>query len=179
MLPQPPRLQFATQSAVLLAFGAVIAFSAPLHDTVFSQVTFALAVIVTALGEIAVQVIAADSRTLSKLTLFNALLALVVAIVTASTLDSFTSLTLTVTIWAALSAVALVFTSWNIEGSKQARETKRVGLLLGALALLLLIVPSTPSSVIGLFGGYCFVVGIFLAIAAVDLGNANTSKERQ
>lgn len=159
--------------------GAAITFTATLHDTVFSQVLFALSVLAVAVAELTTSLLTRVARKVSPLTLIQALIAVVAGVVIVLTMDNFAAFTLTVTVWAALTAVIEVWFAWKGAATSPAREVRVIGVFSGLLALLLVIVPSSPTSVIGFYGGYCFVVGVYLAIAAFDRTATRVTESEQ
>lgn len=172
MLPQPPRLQIAVHSSILLIAGVAIAFTATLHDTVFSQVLFAVAILAAAIAEITLGLV--TKKGLAPVTLLRTAVALVSAVILFATLDNFAVFELTVTLWAAVTAIIGVWFTWKVSDDAYAREIRNTAIMAGLLAVLVVVIPGSPASVIGLYGGYCFVVGVYLAIAAFD--SAKSSK---
>lgn len=148
--------------------GAAIAFTATLHDTLFSQTLFAVSVLAVAVGELIVSVLVATGRKVSALTITQAIISLAAGVSIALTGRNFDYFVLIVTLWAAATALSEVWFSWKASRRSPALEIRVIGVFSGLLAILLIVVPSTPTSVIGLYGGYCFVVGVYLAIAAFD-----------
>lgn len=168
MLPEPYRLQFAARAALLILSGAAIAFTATLHDTLFSQTLFAISVLAVALGELIVGLSVAARRRVSALTVTQAILAILAAGSAVLVSNNLGLFALTVTLWAAVTALVEVWYSWSAARRSPGREIRIVGIMTGLLAVLLVVVPSSPASVIGLYGGYCFVAGVYMAIAAAD-----------
>lgn len=156
------------RAALLILSGAAIAFTATLHDTVFSQTLFAMSVLAVALGELVVGLSVGARRRVSAVTATQGMFALLAAGSTVLARDNFGIFALTVTLWAAFTALVEVWFSWSAAQRSPGREIRVVGLITGLLAVLLVVVPSSPASVIGLYGGYCFVVGVYMAIAAAD-----------
>lgn len=134
----------------------------------FSQTLFAVSVLTVAVGELIVSLLVATGRKLSALTVTQAAIALAVGVSIALTGGEFDHFALIVTLWAAATALSEVWFSWKAPQRSPALEIRVIGVFAGLLAILLIVVPSTPTSVIGLYGGYCFVVGVYLAIAAFD-----------
>lgn len=156
------------RAALLVLAGAAITFTATLHDTAFSQLLFAVSVLVVALGELITGLGVAPRGRVSTLTVAQTVLAAGAAGATLLTSNNFGFFTLTVTLWAAATAIIEVWFSWKATRRSPGREIRVVGVITGLLAVLLVVIPSTPTSVIGLYGGYCFVVGVYVAIAAFD-----------
>ena len=148
-------------------FGALIAFTANLHDLVFSTNTLAIAILTIAVLNFAA-VAALTKRLPNGPHILNFVAGGLAGVALLVMNPSVQVLSLVAIIWAALTAAADVWAGWIDPNKAHGRELKTAGVLAGLLTLLLLLVPATPVSILGLFGGYCFVVGVFLAIAAFD-----------
>lgn len=168
MALDPVRRLFAVRAALLLLSGAIITFTATIHDTIVSQWLFIGTVGAVALGDLLVRLKSERARPARMHAAAQAVLAAVSIAVSLVLLGSTAALALTVTVWAALTAVLDVWTGWSLKARHDAREFTVAGILAGVLAVLLVLLPGSPVSVIGLFGGYAVVVGVYLAIAAVD-----------
>lgn len=178
MLPHPHRIQFAVRATLFLVTGMLIAFTANLHDTLFSSVVFALSVLALVLAELIVGVLASRERKIALSTLLHTIIAVAAAVVIFVVPENLDVFALTVTIWAALTAVLEVWVGWLAKDSRHGRELRVTGIMAGLLALLTVLVPANPVSVLGLYGGYCFVVGVYLAIAAYDRGSVREQESR-
>ena len=153
------------RAAVLLIAGIVIAFTATLHsDPVFDRwVLFAslLAIGITTV----VEFFALRATPASWLVATRATLALVAAaaiLVSNSAFD--TSLVLAV--WAATSVIIAVVRV--TQGSQSRGVAVPSAFLSGVLAVLVLVFRDDLIAVIGLFGAYAIVRGVFLGISAFD-----------
>ena len=155
------------RAGILFVFGALIAFTANLHDLVFSTNTLAIALIAVAVINFAAAAVLTKRLPNTPLIVHFVAGGLAGAALLVMN-PSLQVLSLVATIWAALTAAADVWAGWIDPNKAHGRELKTAGVLAGLLTLLLLLVPATPVSILGLFGGYCFVVGVFLAIAAYD-----------
>lgn len=177
MLPHPQRMQFAVRATLLLVTGALIAFTATLHDTVFSSVVFGASVLALVLAEIIVGVLVrGGNRKVALSTILHTIVAVAAAIAVFIAPENLRVFALTVTVWAALTAVLEVWLGWLSKDVHHGRELRITGIMAGVLALLTVLLPVTPVSILGLYGGYCFVVGVYLAIAAYDRG---TTREQE
>lgn len=156
------------RATLLLVSGVVITFTAALHDTVFAEVLFALSVLLVSGVEVLTYRLGKVRSRIPRDAVLRAVLALVAALVVLVTIGSFGALAITVIVWAAMTAIIDVSAGWKAQDVSYSRELRVTGILAGGLALLLVLIPGSPVSVIGLYGGYCFLVGVFLAIAAFD-----------
>ena len=162
------RRLLALRASLLLVAGAVITFTAAYHDTVVSQWLFVGSVVAIAAGDLIVRMRSDQDRPARLHALFQGVLALLSVLATVVWLGNTAVLALTVTVWAALTAVLDVWAGWTLKNREDAREWTVAGIFAGLLAILLVLLPGNPVSVIGLFGGYAVVVGVYLAIAAAD-----------
>jgi uncharacterized membrane protein HdeD (DUF308 family) len=162
------RRAFAYRAGALILTGAVITFTVEWHDTVVSELLFAASVLVTALAQMLSYRFGKKATKPPLHTLLQTLLALIVALVLIFTLGSFSVLSLTVLLWAAITAAIEVIAGWKSNDKIFGRELRISGLFAGVLAILLVVIPGSPVSVIGLYGGYSFVAGVYLAIASLD-----------
>lgn len=162
------RRLLAPRAALLLLAAVVITFTAAYHDTVVSQWLFASSVIAIAVGDLIARIRFDHDRPARLHAVAQVVLALLSTLATLVWLGNTGALALTVTLWAALTAVLDVWTGWSLKGRDDARELTVAGIFAGLLAILLVLLPGNPVSVIGLFGGYAVVVGVYLAIAAAD-----------
>lgn len=153
------------RSLALLAIGFVIAFSAPMHaDLQFDRwVLFAglLAIGATTIAEF----LAIRSTPASWLVATRATVALVAA---AAVLTSRSALDVAIvlSVWSASSVVIAV---WRVSRGSQARTVAVPSALLsGLLAVLILIFREDLVAIIGFFGAYAILRGVFLGISAFD-----------
>jgi len=164
----PRRRLFAARAVLLLLSGVIITFTAALHDTVVSQWLFLGSVVLVALGDVLLRLRSDRARPALMHAVLQSVLAAASALATLTLLGNTVAFGLTVTVWAALTAMLDVWTGWSLKGRDDAREFSVVGVLAGVLAVLLVLLPGSPVSIIGLFGGYAVIVGVYLAIAAAD-----------
>jgi len=172
------RRAFAFRAGALLLAGFVITFSVEWHDTIVSEILFAASILVTALAEMLSYRLGKSTSKIPARALLHGLLAVLAAVVLILTLGDFSVLNITVLIWAALTAVIEIASGWRSSDAAFARDLRITGLFAGLLALLLLLIPGNPVSVIGLYGGYSFVAGVYLAIAAVDRPKRSVTESR-
>lgn len=165
-----PRWTRLLRSGVLLAIGALVTFTATMHE----QLAFDHAVIVGSLALLgAVHLIEWFARkgqpgapvtlTLSGVAFLAMLLQLL--------LPSATAFPLILAGWALMSAVLEFIGATVVPGSRQ--DAPLIGAIGILLALLLILVRLDLVAVIGFFGGYAVIAGVFLGIAAFDSKRAS------
>lgn len=160
-------MQYFVRAVALFLAGFVIAFTAPMHDTAFSTVLFVGTVLALALLDVLFAVLVVREQRLRTLALLRSAAAVLSTVVLFAA-PSTQTLALIVTLWAAVTAVIEVWFGWASRTARDSRELLGSGIFAGIAAILLLVLPANPVSVIGVFGGYCFVVGTFIGIAAFD-----------
>lgn len=164
MIANPQRLQNLVRAVALFIAGFIITFTAAYHDTAFSIVLFVATVLAVGLLDLA---LSRSTKHHRRLAIARAVIAVLAALglFVSPTIKSFA---LVVTLWAAVTAVLEVWAGWASTNSSGNRELRWSGIFAGIAAILVLVLPATPVSIIGVFGGYCFVVGTFIGIAAFD-----------
>lgn len=149
--------------AILLAGGMLIAFTPQLHTVAFAAVAFAATVAalgLVSLWEASVSPAARRSaRVLGAVHLVAAVAAAVIA------REHLWLLMLVIALWAAATALCEVLAARR---SPSGREGLLPAIMVGLLAVITVLVPVDAIGVIGFFGGYCIIAGVFLAIAAFD-----------
>lgn len=160
-----PRSVQLFRAAVLFVAGIVIAFTAPLH----TDVGFDIWLIAATLTLIAVATFLEYYAMRGTLESWWIAARSIIALGAAGALiviaDSLT-MALVVAIWAGLTAVITVM---RLARGAQPRRIALPSLLLSlALAIAVLIFRNDPVAVIGFFGAYAVIRGVFLAIAAFD-----------
>lgn len=162
-----PAVSFAAPG-VLLAAGLLITFTATLHQ----QIAFDRWVVVATLAALAA------AHALEALRLFpsdpapragswsSAALSALAAVVAALSTGP-APLAIVIAAWAVLSGIA---TSWSTRGRAGASDRTLRLLLWGGLAAAVLACRHDPVAVIGLFGAYAVLAGVFLSISALDGG---------
>lgn len=164
----PPRWSRMLRSAVLLAVGLAIAFSATLHR----ELAFDVAMTSAGLGVIgAVHLVESAQRRRvgaaagSAISLFlgiASLLATLLVFVFRSEL----ALVVVLAAWALVGALLEFIGMVVYPGSRQ--DAPILGFIGLLLALLVLVSHADLVAVIGFFGGYAVIAGVFLGIAALD-----------
>ncbi|MFD1203324.1 hypothetical protein ACFSWE_08845 [Leucobacter albus] len=162
------------RSVVLLIVGLVITFSATFHE----QFGFDVAVVAVALGLIgAAQAVEAAQRRSGG----SALIALahgvvsIAAAVLVVALGSQLAFAIVIAAWALMSAL-LEFVGMAVyPGSRQ--DAALVGGVGIALALTVLLARGDLVAIIGFFGAYAVITGVFLGIAAFDTRRASEPQE--
>lgn len=154
-----------TRAGVLLAVGLAIAFTAPLHE----QLGFDLWALITALVLIGaatlVEYFAMRGTAESWWIAARATVALAAAGSLIAVSDSAT-LALVLALWAALTA--LITLMRLVRGVQSTRVAVPSLLLSLALAVTALVFRDDPVAVIGFFGAYAIIRGVFLGITAFD-----------
>lgn len=157
---------------VLLVIGLAIAFTAPLHE----QLGFDRSMFVTALTLIGaatvVEYFALRGTAESWWVAARAIVAFAAAGSALATADS-ASLALVVTVWAMLTAL---ITLMRLLRGVQPRKVAVPSLLLSVgLALAAILTREDPVAVIGFFGAYAMIRGVFLGISAFDPRTAESA----
>lgn len=167
----PPRNVRLLRAAVLLLVGLTITFSAPQH----ANIEFDVAMLTLGLSLIGVATVAeyfaVRNTTESWWVAARATVALAAAGAGLAIVDT-ASMALVIAIWAGLTAL-ITLMRW-VRGV-QPRSIALPSLLLSlALTVAVLITHDDPVAVIGFFGAYALVRGVFLGIAAFDPRKAST-----
>lgn len=156
--------------AVLLVAGMAIAFSAVVHE----DLGFDLAVTAASLGAIGVshliEWVARRRVSPSALPLLLAIAGIAAAVVVVFT-GSAIGFAVTVAGWALISALLEFIGAAVRPGSRS--DATLLGSLGVLLAILTLLVREDPIAVLGFFGAYAVMSGVFLGIAAFDSRGAN------
>lgn len=190
MISNPHRTQQFIRAVAFFIAGFVITFTAPYHDTAISIALFATTVLVISVLDVVLAMTlakafggsdgdsvggsaTANNRSLAAIRLGLALLASLPLIF----VPTAQALAFVLTLWAASSAVVEVWFGWASRTRPGSRELRITGAFAGVTAILLLLLPDTPVSVIGVFGGYCFVVATFIGIAAFDPQESSSQQE--
>lgn len=160
-----PRWVRVLRSAVLIVTGLVITFSATMHE----QFQFDLAVVAIALLALAaVHLIewgARRGRPGAPIPLMLGIVAVIAAALSFA-LSSELALAMVLAGWALVSGLLEFLGMTVVPGSRQ--DAAVVGAVGVALALVVLLSRGDLVAVIGFFGGYAIITGVFLGIAALD-----------
>lgn len=162
------------RAGILLAFGILITFTPQLHTMTFTTLSFGIFALLWAVVLLALWSFSpADQRVAG-----SRLLALMAAVAGALSLSGAVSqvqlLSLVIGLWALLSAAALF---WANRTGPRVRDTALQAIMLAVLAVLMLFVPDDAIGVIGFFGGYCVLAGVFLAIGSFDRAPAAEAQQ--
>lgn len=153
------------RAAVLIVIGLTIAFSAALHeDFAFDRTLLALAL--AAIGVVTiVEYVVLRTQPAAWLVAIRAVIAFaaVPILLLASTP---TALAVTIAVWSVLNLGVAVLRVTR--GSQSRSVGVPSALLSAALAVIVLLLRQDPVAVIGFFGGYAFLRGVFLGISAFD-----------
>lgn len=162
----PPRWVRMLRSAVLLAVGLAITFTATLHG----ELAFDVAMASSGLGVIgAVHLVEwAQRRRTGAGAPISLLLGLVGLVATGLIflLRTETAFVMVLAGWALVSALLEFIGMVVFPGSRQ--DAPILGFIGVLLALLVLVSNGDLVAVIGFFGGYAIIAGVFLGIAALD-----------
>ncbi len=153
------------RATVLIVIGLAIAFTAPFHE----QLGFDRAMLVTALTLIGAATVfeyfALSGTSESWWVAARAIVAFAGAGSAIAAADR-ASIALVVTVWAALTAL---ITLMRLLRGAQLKKVAVPSLLLSAgLALAAILTREDPVAVIGFFGAYAMIRGVFLGISAFD-----------
>ncbi|WP_024356918.1 DUF308 domain-containing protein [Leucobacter chironomi] len=160
--------------AVLLIAGLAIAFSATMHE----RLGFDLGITAAALGGIGVahliEWVARRSKSPSSLPLMLGIVAIAAAVIVPFTASAI-GFAVLIAAWSLVSAL-LEFIGGVVQPGSRQDST-----LLGAsgvlLALLALLVREDPVAVLGFFGAYAVLNGVFLGISAFDTRRATAAAQ--
>lgn len=167
----PSRASRLVRVGVLLAVGMVITFSATLHE----QLLFDRAVVTASLGAMALAHALALFRSPRNMPrLLQMVTAIVGGIAVATIAGEATSFALVVAAWALVSGL-LEFIASALQLSHRG-DSIFMGALSMLLAVLVLLVRDDPVAIIGFFGAYAVLGGVFLGISAFD-GRAASEPE--
>lgn len=173
------RVSRLTRVVVLLAAGFAITFTAPMHE----QLAFDLRLFTISLAGIGlahlIHAYVARGRTGFGVALMLGIAALVAAILVPLTGSVAATLGVTVALSILIAAWSLVSGLLEFIGAFTQPGTRQDAVLLGALgillALLVLVFRGDPVAVIGFFGAYAVIAGVFLGISAFDTRRADAS----
>ncbi|MBP6684829.1 MAG: hypothetical protein KA158_05345 [Leucobacter sp.] len=170
----PPRWVRILRSVVLLAVGLAITFTATFHE----RFTFDLAVVVVALAVIGLVHLIEGWQRIGRAGSSIAFALGIVSVIAAALLGIFSSpmaFAVVIAGWA-LSSALLEFVGMVVTpGSRQ--DAPLVGAIGLVLALAVLLSRADLVAVIGFFGAYAVVAGVFLGIAALDTRRATEPDE--
>lgn len=162
----PPRWARVLRAVVLVAIGAVITFSATLH----SQLTFDVAMISSGLALIGTSHLIEWNQRRGKagapIALILGITSLVFAVLVFLLRDAF-ALAMLVAAWALVSALLEFVGMAVVPGSRE--DAPLIGGFGVLLSLFVLLSRDDVVAVIGFFGGYAVLAGVFLGIAAFDI----------
>lgn len=158
----PSRAARLVRVGVLLVMGMVITFSATLHE----QLHFDRAMIAISLGALAVAQVFAWFGSRRGTTLLQAITAAGAAIAVLLLSTDPLAFAFLVAAWALVSGL-LEFVASALQLSHRG-DSIFMGALGVLLALLVLLVRDDPVAVIGFFGAYAVIGGVFLGISAFD-----------
>lgn len=158
------------RAAVLVAIGLVVTFTAPEHSVLaFNRLVFGVAVLTLGLVQVIVFV---NPKLRPYLTqgglalIFLDLVAAAFALIAATSIDLLTHV---IAIWAVGSAVIAVLSRSRHSAARIADAWVQAGLLV-LLAIAVELSRGDQVMLIGFFGAYALLGGVFQAIAAFDLG---------
>ncbi len=160
-----PRSIRLVRVGVLLVAGVVIAFSATLHE----QLSFDTGVATAALGAIGiahvVEWLATQKASRTPIPLLLGIVSIAAALVLPFT-DSVIAFAIVIAAWSLASAL-LEFVGATVRpGSRQ--DATLLGAAGVLLALFVLLVREDQVAILGFFGAYAVLAGVFLGISAFD-----------
>jgi hypothetical protein len=84
-----------------------------------------------------------------------------------------------VSVWALLTGATELYSAWRgrTREASAARDRLLVGALTVVLAIVYLVIPAEHRLVVGLFGAYAVVIGVYLVIGALSLKWAKPAEE--
>lgn len=168
---------------VLLAAGLAITFTATLHE----QISFDQTLLCISLGALGiahlVHAFAARGSGSAPIALLLAIAAIAAAVLVPLSVMASPDLGVATLVSITLAAWALVSGLLEFIGAFTQPGARQDALLLGALGVLLsiliLVFRYDPVAVIGFFGAYAVIAGVFLGISAFDNRAAATSVQPQ
>jgi uncharacterized membrane protein HdeD (DUF308 family) len=166
------------RAVVALAAGAAVTFDQE-HSAALGLAVFAAFAIVSGLVVAATGFTAADA-TGRVLWIVQGLLGVaagVVALVVHS--GGLGALLYSASVWALLTGATELYAAWRGRGREEsaARDRLLVGALTVVLAIVYLVIPAEHRLVVGLFGAYAVVIGVYLVIGALSLKWAKPADE--
>lgn len=166
---------------VLIVAGLVIAFTAPLHEQIGFDQTL-LCVSLAALGVAhLLHAVAARGRGGFPVALMLGIAAIAAAVLVPLSVMASPDFGVAALVSITLAAWALVSGLLEFIGALTQPGTRQDALLLGALgvllAMLILVFRNDPVAVIGFFGAYAVIAGVFLGISAFDSRGAARAQQ--
>ena len=171
--PDPKKLRLAQllRAGVLVVAGFVIAFSAPMHENLeFDRWVLVISLAALGLVTLVEYAVVRQTRT-AWLIALRAAIALVTAVLVVVYGTDALSLGIVIGNWAALTALLTI--ARLVLGGAPRRSAAPSALLSGLLAIVLLLVGDDVVAIIGFFGAYALIRGVFLGISAFDTKAGN------
>lgn len=162
------------RAGILLVFGILITFTPQLHTIGFAAVVFGVFGVLWAVAILTLWALSPAERRLPGSRLLALLGAVAGVLALSGAVTQVQLLSLVIGIWAVLSAATIFFASRTAAASR-GRDATLQAAMLALLGVLTLFVPGDAIGVIGFFGGYCMLAGVFLAIASFDRATQPTS----
>ncbi|MGO3778735.1 MAG: hypothetical protein ACTJG8_08235 [Canibacter sp.] len=158
------------RAGVLIVIGLVVTFTAPLHSMLeFNRGLFGISVLALGIVQVIVFAVAKLRPYLTQGGLALIFFDLLTAAFTLLAATSTDLLTHVVAIWAVGSAV-IAFLSRSLHHASRARDAYIQCGILVLLAILVELTRGDPVMMIGFFGAYAMIAGVFQGISAFDLG---------
>jgi len=98
------------------------------------------------------------------------------AIAAATLTGGLPALVLVISIWAAVTAAAELYAGYREADRALSREWLTLGGFTALLALVIAIIPMNDVYVVGIFGAYAVITGLFLVIAGLSLRAGTTAR---
>ena len=166
------------RAGLLIVIGLVIAFSAPQHTILaFNRMVFGMSVLTLEIVQI---IVFANTKLRPYMTqgglalIFIDLIAAAFALIAATDVNLLTHV---IAIWALASAV-IAYLSRSLHHASRAKDAYVQCGILVLLAILVEVTRGDQVMLIGFFGAYAVIAGVFQGISAFDLGR-ETPEETQ
>jgi uncharacterized membrane protein HdeD (DUF308 family) len=157
------------RAVAALIVAGIITFTAN-HSAVIGLYTFGAYALVAGVATLAGSFVVAD-RVARPLLLAQGIFGIIAGIVAIVLNGAGLGVFLyTVSVWAALTGFCELYCGLRVRGRLAVgRDWLVVGVLTAVLAIVFLLIPVDAVLAVGLFGAYCVVIGVYLAIGALTL----------
>ncbi|WP_017792732.1 DUF308 domain-containing protein [Leucobacter salsicius] len=157
---------------VLIVAGLAVAFTAPMHEQIgFDQTLLCISLAGLGIAHL-LHALAARGRGGSPIALMLGIVAIAAAVLVplsgmaSPDLGVTTLVSITLAVWALVSGLLEFICAFVQPGSRQ--DALLLGALGVLLSMLILVFRNDPVAVIGFFGAYAVLAGVFLGISAFD-----------
>lgn len=104
--------------------------------------------------------------------------AVAAAIAAATVGEGLGALVLVISIWAAITGAAELYAGYRCSEKAISRELLAIGGITALLAIVVAAIPMNDVYVVGIFGAYAAILGVFQIIAGISLRSSFTHKQR-